>query len=85
MAYYNQNPPAVNVNVSAPPPGQPGYPQPGYQGYPPPPPAPQPQVFVTQAPPQTANSGAAETGLMACLAGLCCCCCLEETCCLLCA
>jgi hypothetical protein len=24
MSYYNQNPPAVNVNVSAPPPGQAG-------------------------------------------------------------
>ncbi|CAL5204798.1 unnamed protein product [Lathyrus oleraceus] len=76
MAYYNQNPPPINVNVSAPPPV--GYPQPGYQGYPPP----QPQVFVTQAAPQ--NSAAAQTGLMACLAGLCCCCCLEETCCLCC-
>ncbi|KAK2445714.1 hypothetical protein QL285_016612 [Trifolium repens] len=67
MSYYNQNPPAVNVNVSAPPPGQAGYPQPGYQGYPPPP-APQPQVFVTQAPPQPANSGAAETALLGCVA-----------------
>lgn len=57
MAYYNQNPPPINVNVSAPPPV--GYPQPGYQGYPPP----QPQVFVTQAAPQ--NSAAAQTGLMA--------------------
>ncbi|KAL5074667.1 hypothetical protein RYX36_013651 [Vicia faba] len=49
MAYYNQNPPPVNVNVSAPPPV-------GYQGYPPPP---QPQIFVTQTAPQ--NSAAAET------------------------
>ncbi|GAU31176.1 hypothetical protein TSUD_316010 [Trifolium subterraneum] len=70
MAYYNQNPPAVNVNVSGPPPGQAGYPQPGYQGYPPPPPpAPQPQVFVTQAPPpQAANTGVAETALLGCVA-----------------
>nr|XP_012571616.1 cysteine-rich and transmembrane domain-containing protein WIH2-like [Cicer arietinum] len=81
MAYYNQNPPSVNVNVSAPPPAQ-GYPQPGYQpsyqGYPPP--QPQPQVFVTQAPPPAPAAPAAEAGLMGCLAGLCCCCCLEETC-----
>ncbi|WJX41487.1 hypothetical protein P8452_28834 [Trifolium repens] len=66
MAYYNQNPPAVNVNVSGPPPAQ-GYPQPGYQGYPPPP-APQPQVFVTQAPPPAANSTAAEAALLGCVA-----------------
>ncbi|KAG5065336.1 hypothetical protein JHK86_009067 [Glycine max] len=75
MAYYNQNPPPMSGVI---PPPQ-GYPQPGFQG----PPPPQPQVFVTQAPAQPAQGAAATTGVMAgCLGALGCLCCLEMCCCL---
>ncbi|XP_027356940.1 cysteine-rich and transmembrane domain-containing protein WIH1-like [Abrus precatorius] len=83
MEYYNQNPP-MGVAPPPPPPLPPlGYPQPGYQGAPPP----QPQVVVNQAPPMYAQEqgSGATTGLFAgCLAALGCCCCLEacdEICC----
>ncbi|CAL0319032.1 unnamed protein product [Lupinus luteus] len=66
MSYYNQNPPPTGGYPAPgyPQPGypQPGYPQPGYPGGA----QPQPQVFVTQAPPVVAGQQNSGSGALRC-------------------